>query len=147
MATNRKFERGDNLFMAATTPTTPVSGDPVLIGQIPGVALTDENSGGLSSIQTTGVFALSVKGENAAGNVAVGIGVSIDESGICSFREIGLPSHKVGSVDVTVAVKVAGNCGRRSHPVGDAEIVGAAAGAGWQPAAAGWRWVWCCAGS
>lgn len=74
MATNRRFEKGDNLLIAATTPATPVSGDPVLVGQIPGVALTDEDASGKSSIQFNGVFRLSVKGENNAGNSAVAVG-------------------------------------------------------------------------
>lgn len=58
-----------------SAPTTPVSGDPVLVGQIPGVALTNEGAGGNDATTTTvardGNWMMSVKGENNAGNVAV----------------------------------------------------------------------------
>lgn len=63
---------------ACTAPATPAAGDPVLVGQIPGVALTDEGGGGNVATDTTvarqGVFDLSVKAENNAGNVAVAVG-------------------------------------------------------------------------
>jgi predicted RecA/RadA family phage recombinase len=78
MARNQVFENGDYLSLAATAPTTPASGDPVLVGQMPGVALTDEGDGGNAathtSIHFSGVYDLSVKGENAAGNSAVAVG-------------------------------------------------------------------------
>lgn len=75
MATNRVYERGCQIPLACTAPTTPSSGDPVLFGQLPGVALTDEDTvTGLTTVQTDGVFDLSVKGENNAGNVAVTAG-------------------------------------------------------------------------
>ena len=74
MATNRKYEHGQAIRVVCTTPTTPASGDPVLVGQIPGVALTDEDSAGYTSVQFDGVWLLSVKGENASGNNAVAAG-------------------------------------------------------------------------
>jgi predicted RecA/RadA family phage recombinase len=58
---------GGVIHAAATQPTTPVSGSPVLVGTIPGVALTNEgeggNTAGQSSIATEGVFNLSVIGK------------------------------------------------------------------------------------
>lgn len=74
MATNRKFAEGDALSVTATAPATPASGDPILVGQLPGVALTDERADGTVSAQFNGVFELSVKGEGAAGNAAVAAG-------------------------------------------------------------------------
>lgn len=78
MATNLYMDERRYIKGAATAPATPVSGDPVLLGQIPGVALTDEGEGGNASgeitIDTAGVYDLSVKGENAGGNSAVAIG-------------------------------------------------------------------------
>lgn len=78
MARNQVFENGDYLSLPATAPASPVSGDPVLVGQLPGVALTDEGDGGNAaantSIHFSGVYDLPVKGEGAAGNAAVGIG-------------------------------------------------------------------------
>ena len=78
MARNQVFTDGDYLSLPATAPATPASGDPVLVGQMPGVALTDEGDGGNASTHTSihfsGVYELSVKGEGAAGNAAVAIG-------------------------------------------------------------------------
>ncbi len=74
MTTNRKYEKGDNLQVVVTHPTTPASGDPVRFGQRPGVALTDEDAAGLTSVQFDGVFQLSVKGIDGSGNAAVTAG-------------------------------------------------------------------------
>ena len=60
--------------MTCTAPTTPASGDPVVCGQIPGVALVAEDSAGLTTVALDGEFTLSVKGENAGGNSAVADG-------------------------------------------------------------------------
>jgi predicted RecA/RadA family phage recombinase len=74
MAKNRVHAVGNHLSLAATDPTTPASGDPVRVGELPGVALTDERSDGTTSIQTNGVFNLSVKGVDGSGNAAVSVG-------------------------------------------------------------------------
>lgn len=75
MATNRVHEHGKNLLLVCSSPATPASGDPVLIGQIPGVALADEQTDGYTSVQMDGVFDLSVQGhDDAAANVAVAVG-------------------------------------------------------------------------
>lgn len=74
MAKNIIFEDGDQLALAATDPTTPASGDPVVVGQLPGVALTAEGADGLTSIKFDGVATLSVKGIDGSGNAAVAAG-------------------------------------------------------------------------
>lgn len=74
MAKNQVFDEGDQLSLAATDPATPKSGDPVLVGQIPGVSLTDERADGTTSVCTEGVFKLSVKGVNGSGNTAIAAG-------------------------------------------------------------------------
>lgn len=78
MATNMIQTVADTIVAACTAPATPASGDPVLLGSIPGVALTDEGEGGNAAtettVQRTGVFDLSVKAENNSGNVAVAAG-------------------------------------------------------------------------
>lgn len=78
MATNLHMNEGRYLSGAATQPATPVSGDPVLLGQIPGVALTDEgdgqNAAGEITIDTGGVYNLPVEGVNNGGDSAVDIG-------------------------------------------------------------------------
>lgn len=74
MATNTTYMWSKSLPLTCTSPATPASGDPVLCGQIPGVALADEDSNGLTTVALDGVFDLSVKGENNGGNTAVAAG-------------------------------------------------------------------------
>ncbi len=74
MATNQVFDEGDALSLTCTDPATPASGDPVLYGQLPGVALTAERTDGTTSVATEGVFLLSVKGVDGSGNAAVAAG-------------------------------------------------------------------------
>lgn len=50
------------------------SGDPVLCGQIPGVAAIDADSTGAGIMFKDGIFNLSVKGENSGGNAAIAEG-------------------------------------------------------------------------
>lgn len=66
MAKNIVFEDGTQLALVATDPTTPASGDPVVIGQIPGVALIAEAADGVTTVKTDGVATLSVKGTNGS---------------------------------------------------------------------------------
>jgi predicted RecA/RadA family phage recombinase len=74
MAKNRIYADKNRQSVACTDPTTPASGDPVLFGQRPGVALTSEDSAGNTSVQFDGVFNLSVKGVDGSGNSAVASG-------------------------------------------------------------------------
>lgn|SRR5690606_346136 len=74
MATNIVFDAGVQLALAATDPATPAAGDPVVVGQLPGVALTSEDANGLTTIKTNGVATLTVKGIDANGNSAVAAG-------------------------------------------------------------------------
>ncbi|MFN2636898.1 MAG: capsid cement protein [Gemmatimonadaceae bacterium] len=73
MARNIIFEEGDQIQVVCTDPTTPASGDPVLVGQLPGVALITEGSDGLTTIKTNGVATLSVKGTTGS-NAAIAAG-------------------------------------------------------------------------
>lgn len=78
MATNQEFLPGDALSLPCSQPADPVSGDPVLVGQMPGIALTDQGAGGndadKTSVKTEGVWNFEAKGENNAGNTAIGVG-------------------------------------------------------------------------
>lgn len=74
MATNMTYADGDQLSCVCSQPATPASGDPVLFGQRPGVALTDERTDGTTSVKFSGVFELEVEGVTAAGNSAVAAG-------------------------------------------------------------------------
>lgn len=59
-----------------------LSGDPVAVGQIPGVALTDEDSDtGEATIDTSGVYNLDVVGDNgAAAAISAGDIVYFDDA-------------------------------------------------------------------
>lgn len=87
MATNIVYEQGVQLDLAVTNHlgagANPASGDPVLVGQIPGVALTDEGADGLTTVKTDGVAELAVTGDNAGGTgvaIAVGDIVFLDDA-------------------------------------------------------------------
>lgn len=59
-------------------PTTPASNDPVRLGVVCGVAAKAEDAAGLTSVNFgPGVFSVSVKGANDAGNSAVAPGDQI----------------------------------------------------------------------
>jgi len=53
------------------------SGDPVCVGEIVGVALTDTDADGKVRVKRSGVFELSVKAVDSAGNSAVAVGDAI----------------------------------------------------------------------
>lgn len=75
MAKNQVFDDGEQFAVACTDPTTPVSGDPVIYGQIPGVALINEEADGKTTIKTNGVYNFAVKGvTTAASNAAIAEG-------------------------------------------------------------------------
>lgn len=74
MATNRVYESGKVLRIAVASPVE--SNDPVVLGQLGGgVALTDwDSEDGKATVDFGGVYDLSVKGVDGAGNVAVAVG-------------------------------------------------------------------------
>lgn len=74
MAKNVIYNKGDRLAVACTQPATPASGDPVLYGVQPGVALTSEGADGITSVQFCGVASFSVKGYNGSANTAIAEG-------------------------------------------------------------------------
>ena len=75
MSKNEVYKPGEDISAAATDPAVPASGDPVIVGQLPGVATTAERADGNTSIATAGVFLLSVKGvTTAAAGSAVAAG-------------------------------------------------------------------------
>lgn len=55
-------------------PADTVSGEPVVIGTLPGVALTDRDSAGNAAVDTGGAYTLSVEAVNDSGNSAVAVG-------------------------------------------------------------------------
>jgi predicted RecA/RadA family phage recombinase len=69
--TNRVYEKGGPLVVAQASKA---SGDPTVVGQIPGVCATDTNADGNVTVETEGIFDLSVKGIDGSGNAAVTAG-------------------------------------------------------------------------
>jgi hypothetical protein len=75
MAKNEVFRDADRLQVVCSDPATPVSGDPVLYGQRPGVCEVSEGSDGLATVKFSGEFTFSVKGvTTAAANAAIAEG-------------------------------------------------------------------------
>jgi predicted RecA/RadA family phage recombinase len=60
MAKNRVFADGKALYLPVIAGV--VSGGPVIVGMIPGVARTDRDSTGFATVATEGVFNVSVTG-------------------------------------------------------------------------------------
>ncbi len=98
MATN-KTQDGLHIMVAASEVS---SGDPVVIGSLTGVAITDTNLDGLVAVCTVGVFMLPVTG-NDGGDAAVSVGdklfwdsgLSLNDSG----EYFGISLGVVGSGD------------------------------------------------
>jgi predicted RecA/RadA family phage recombinase len=68
MAKNRVHERGDLLYLPVLAGV--VSGGPVIVGMLPGVALTSRDAAGFATVQVgDGVFTVSV---TAGGNITAG---------------------------------------------------------------------------
>lgn len=73
MAKNRRYA-DMNVTRGLTVPSGVVSGDPVVSGFIPGVAVINRASDGKATVQLDGVYDLSVKGIDQSGNSAVAEG-------------------------------------------------------------------------
>lgn len=74
MATNQ-VDSGYHLQVACSNPTTPASGGPVRFGFLTGVALTDEDADGNTTVDFgPSSWNLSVKGVDDNGNSAVAVG-------------------------------------------------------------------------
>lgn len=107
----------DGKLLELTVGSTVVSGDPIAVGNaIRGVAQTDYNSvSGKAIIDTEGVFDLSVKGVDDAGNSAVAVGDRIyytaADTPVLSKKKsgkfFGIALETVGSgLTATINVKV-----------------------------------------
>lgn len=72
MALNRVYASGRTLTLAVASGT--VSGDPVLVGSMTGVALTDRDSAGNATVDFGGVYNLTARGIDDAGNSAIAVG-------------------------------------------------------------------------
>ena len=77
MAKNTKLYKGDNLRLEVGAGVE--SGDPVVVGEIVGVALTDANDDNIATIRTKGSATLSVE-DTATGGISVGDIIYIDNA-------------------------------------------------------------------
>jgi len=64
MAKTRVYEHANQLTLPVIAGV--VSGGPVIVGMIPGVALTDRDAAGNATVQTDGAFTVSVTGAIAS---------------------------------------------------------------------------------
>lgn len=108
MATNRLFP-GNNTTLqemkciaqtASRTSNHALSGDPVRIGQLPGVALRNADSNGETTVQTDGVFSLLVAGVDSSGASGVDANVVVAGGDKIYFNEASTPplSRRAGGV-------------------------------------------------
>lgn len=75
MAKNRVFSKADKLSLPV--PEGTVSGQPLVIGDLPAVAVTDRDASGKASLQFDGGWKLTVKGKNKAGNTKIEVGQKV----------------------------------------------------------------------
>jgi len=71
MAKNRVY--ADGRFLYLEVPEGTESGDPVVVGDIPGVALIDRDDD-KATIDTSGVYRLKVEAKDNDGNEAISVG-------------------------------------------------------------------------
>jgi predicted RecA/RadA family phage recombinase len=72
MATNIKYEPGWSLNLTCTKPDKPNSGDPVRIGNLTGIALTDEDAAGKTAVNTGPFVAKFAVKANGGAGIAIG---------------------------------------------------------------------------
>jgi predicted RecA/RadA family phage recombinase len=71
MAINEIYEEADEINVVQAGRT---SGDPMVFGQIPGVAETTSDTNNNVTMDTDGIFSVSVKGIDQSGNKAIAAG-------------------------------------------------------------------------
>lgn len=76
MATNEVFREADHLTLPV--PSGVKSGDPVLVGSLPGVAQTDRDANGNATVWLDGAYRLTVTG--AVVNVGDPVYIAADRS-------------------------------------------------------------------
>jgi predicted RecA/RadA family phage recombinase len=89
LALNRELE--DAKQVCLPVPEGTESGDPLVLGALPCVALIDRNADGEASVDLGGAYRLTVSGEDGEGNAAVGVGdiLFIDAEGNITVDEAG----------------------------------------------------------
>ena len=136
MATNRAFDAGRNLSVTATHPALPLSGQPLRVGLLTGVALCNERAAGdVTADFGPAVYNLPVRGIDDQGASAVIPGDKLyyvdadvnDGTGYLSKKSSGyFFGFALGSVNVstTTTIAVAISFAANSATLGDATLIG-----------------------
>lgn len=72
LALNREYADADSIPLPV--PEGTESGDPLVVGALPAVAMTDRDADGNASCQCNGAYRLPVTGKNKAGEKAIEAG-------------------------------------------------------------------------
>src|SRR5689334_22135843 len=91
MAKNIVFEEGNNLSLPVNAGTT--SGSPVIVGMLPGVAVTDRRPDGNATVKLEGVVSVSV---TTTANVTVGQPIYITSTTYALTDAAGAGKHLYG---------------------------------------------------
>jgi predicted RecA/RadA family phage recombinase len=91
MAKNRVMADGKHITLPVLAGT--VSGSPVIAGMLPGVAITNRDSNGNATVQTDGVFLLSVSGALASVGLPIYIASATYGLGVAPGAGIQLFGH------------------------------------------------------
>lgn len=95
MAKNRRFADGKQLTLPVIAGV--VSGGPVIVGMIPGVALTSRDAAGNATVATEGVFDVSVTGAIASVGLPVYITSATGALGVAPGVGIQLFGHALAT--------------------------------------------------
>ena len=108
MALNRVYAQQGKylpnlLFIAQTVARTsnePISGDPCVCGELPGVALENADANGRCVVQADGIFDLLVAGINSSGVSGADANVAVNGGDIVYFDQSKTPpiSKRAGGV-------------------------------------------------
>ena len=96
MATNIKYEPGWSLNLTCTKPEKPNSGDPVRIGNLTGIALTDEDAAGKTVVNTGPFVAKFAVKDNGGSGIAVGAPIWYHDDGEPALDNVSADGYYYG---------------------------------------------------
>jgi Uncharacterized conserved protein (DUF2190) len=118
MATNRNYAQGNIVWPDATvtaqgasrTSNHALANDPVVCGQLPGIALDDADSSGSTRMQIDGIFTILVAGKDSSGTSGADASVTVLGGDKVYFDSTKTPpvSKRAGGVPFGIAVGDAG---------------------------------------